>query len=51
MLGWKKIKGRNGWELWETPSRYLVCLKYCNKYYFFDNLEKAKEFFLDNSKN
>lgn len=49
MLNWTMLKrdGRTGLELWQTPSRFLVCQKYCGYYVFIDNFDQAMQKYKD----
>lgn len=48
---WELIEKNYNWEMWKTSTKYLVCWKYINEFYFFDNLTEAKNFFIDKSKH
>lgn len=45
--GWKLLDRNNlrCFELWQTPTKFLVCWKYINFFQFFNTLEKARECF------
>lgn len=46
MLNWNQLKRHwTGLELWKTPTRYLVCVKYESIFRFFDNLQIARQTF------
>lgn len=46
MLNWNHLKRHwTGLELWKTPTRYLVCVKYEYIFRFFDSLQIAQQTF------
>lgn len=46
MLNWYQLRRHwTGLELWKTPTRYLVCVKYESIFRFFDNLQIAQQTF------
>lgn len=46
MLNWEQLKRHwTGLELWKTPTRYLVCVKYESIFRFFDGQQIAQQTF------
>lgn len=42
--GWEYLSKRGIWELWKTPTKFLVCYHYGLQYYFYENERDAQEF-------
>lgn len=46
MLDWEQLRSHwTGPELWKTPTKYLVCVRYERIFRFFDNLKDAQQTF------
>lgn len=45
MLNWNLIKRNSEHivEIWQTPTKYLVCQKYLGLFYFYENLKEAMD--------
>lgn len=44
VCGWKRIEWyNNGLELWKTPTKFLVCMKYQKMFKFYETLEMANQ--------
>ena len=45
MLNWRLLRSNNEniVELWQTPTKYLVCQKYLGLFYFYENPKKAMD--------
>lgn len=41
-MGWKFLYKKGVWELWKTPTKYLVCYHYGGKYEFCPDYQTAK---------
>ena len=48
MLNWRLLRSdsRNTVELWQTPTKYLVCQKYLSLFYFYENFKEAMDHYL-----
>lgn len=42
--GWEYLSKKGIWELWKTPTMFLVCYHYGQQYYFFSTEREATEF-------
>lgn len=47
---WELIGKTYTWEMWKTPTKYLVCWKYIGEFHFFESPTAAKRFFIDKMK-
>ena len=47
MLNWRLLRSNNEniVELWQTPTKYLVCQKYLGFFYFYENLKEAIDYY------
>ena len=51
-MNWKRLFVYNYYtELWKTPTKYLVCIKYEGLFKFFKKYDDAKKFALEISKS
>jgi hypothetical protein len=41
-MGWQFLLQKGVWELWKTPTKYLVCYHYGGEYKFFTDYQTAK---------
>lgn len=43
MLKWRLLRSdsRSTVELWQTPTKYLVCQKYLSLFYFYENFKEV----------
>lgn len=48
MLDWRLLRSNteNIIELWQTPTKYLVCQKYLGLFHFYENPKKAMDHYL-----
>lgn len=48
MLNLKLLRSdsRSTVELWQTPTKYLVCQKYLSLFYFYENFKEAMDHYL-----
>ena len=45
MLNWRLLRSDSECivELWQTPTKYLVCQKYLGLFYFYENPKEAMD--------
>ena len=41
-MGWQFLYQRGVWELWKTPTKYLVCYHYGGQYEFYPDYQTDK---------
>ena len=47
MLNWRLLRSNSECivELWQTPTKYLVCQKYLGLFYLYENPKEAMDFY------